>query len=102
MCKGDGQSTSTPVPWSTIDEMLVQSNLLYGLSLPYYLIVSPEIEIKNQPIHEAVSRIETSKTRDEFLIIAYQDGGLITVSGAKLPFQNDAKKANWWWPMRWS
>jgi hypothetical protein len=33
-----------------------------------------------------------------FLLVAYQDDGIISVSGTTLPFQTSAKQAEWWRP----
>jgi hypothetical protein len=33
-----------------------------------------------------------------FLVVAYQDGGIISVSGTMLPFQMSAERAEWWGP----
>jgi len=83
---------------SAIEDMLKQSETLWGAALPYYLSVSKSVEAEALPLKEAVSKIEASSAKDRFLLVAYQDGGMISVSGTVLPFQKEAKIANWWAP----
>jgi hypothetical protein len=98
--KCDYAASSPPIAVnaSAIEEMLKRSETLWGLALPYYLCVSEAVETEGIPLKEAVSKIEASSAKDRFLIVAYQDGGIISVSGIMLPFQEEARIADWWAP----
>jgi hypothetical protein len=93
------------LPMSAMDvdairDMLERANTLWGAALPFYVLVSRTVEADPPSLDEAVSRIEASPDDERFLIVAYQDGGLITVTGKHLPFQVNARKADWWRPYR--
>jgi hypothetical protein len=79
-----------------IEEMDKRTETLWGTSLPYYLFVSPLIEDKRLSLQDAVASAESWPSKDRFLLVAYQDGGLISVSGMLLPFQEEARPAEWW------
>jgi hypothetical protein len=49
-------------------------------------------------ISEAVAKREALASAEDFLVVAYQDGGLISISGTLLPFQEIAQPAEWWRP----
>jgi hypothetical protein len=42
--------------------------------------------------------VEAVFVHGKFLLAAYQDGGLISVSGLQLSFQKRAEPADWWAP----
>jgi hypothetical protein len=79
-------------------EMLERSETLWGTALPYYLYISRSFEAEAPALKQAVEAVEASGARDGFLIVAYQDGGLISVSAVELPFQANARPADWWAP----
>lgn len=97
-CPNDASSPATSAAASDVADMLKKSDLLWGTAMPAYLLVSSSTETTQLPLDEAVSQIENAKASDRFVIIAYQDGGLISVTGTKLPFQENADKADWWYP----
>jgi hypothetical protein len=99
-CDVENKSSPTAVEANAIGEMLKSSEILWGAALPYYLCISETFEAKAPSLKEAVLQVEASTDRKKFLIIAYQDGGLISVSGAMLPFQIDARTAEWWAPYK--
>ena len=78
--------------------MLEQSQTLWGLSVPHFICVSKSIATNCVSIDEAVAKTEGLESHDDFLIVAYQDGGLISISGRLLPFQEIAEPAEWWRP----
>ena len=98
-CDNKGSSAPMEEAPDAIDEMLRKTDTLWGLALPYYLIASKVAEIEPMPLDRAVARVEASGLHNEFLIVAYQDGGVISISGDVLPFQEHAKKADWWRPI---
>jgi hypothetical protein len=85
-----------PADADACDEMLERSETLWGSALPYYLSVSRSFEADAPALKQAVEAVEASGERDRFLIVAYQDGGLISVSAVELPFQANARPADWW------
>jgi hypothetical protein len=99
-CDVENKSPPAAVEASAIGEMLKRSETLWGTALPYYLCVSETFAAKAPSLKQAVMQVEASPDGKKFLIIAYQDGGLISVSGAMLPFQIDARTAEWWAPYK--
>jgi len=98
----DFQKKSAPIEVepSAVAEMLEKSQTLWGTALPHYLYVSQSFKGEAPSLNDAVSNVEALLEADAFLIVAYQDGGLITVSGSKLPFQADVQDASWWGPYK--
>jgi len=99
-CSYKGSSSPEIVEPIAIEDMLTRSRTLWGLALPYYVIVSSSVNPEALSLREAVTRVEATAARDEFLLIAYQDGGIISVSGMTFPFQEHAQRADWWQPNR--
>lgn len=97
-CNYDGSSPPIRETPGAIEDMLRKSDALWGLALPYHLSVSTSVEIETLPLDKAVVKIEASGIRSQFLIVAYQDGGIISISANALPFQEHAKRADWWRP----
>ncbi len=97
-CSNDGLTPPALAPADEVKNMLKESDTLWGTALPTYLLISKHEETKPRTLKEAVSQIESSAADDQFLIVAYQDGGLISVSRAALPFHEGADPAEWWYP----
>ena len=98
MCRNDSTEEPIKADSTLLDQMLRESRTLWGLALPHYAKVSRSIDFKPISLHDDVSAIEASSATDVFLIVAYQDGGVISVSGSLLAFQEDAEPADWWSP----
>src|SRR5260370_37792041 len=94
-CNSDGSSSPIPITSDAIEEMLEQSQSLWGISLPHFICVSKSIATNCISIDEAVAKMERPESYDDFLIVAYQDGGVISISGRLLPFQEIAEPAEW-------
>ncbi|MFI4999850.1 MAG: hypothetical protein ACHQK9_08220 [Reyranellales bacterium] len=99
-CHYANRSVGSVTDTSAIQEILKRSETLWGAALPYYLHVSKAAAAWTMPLKEAVSKIEASSVKEEFLVVAYQDGGIISVSGVVLPFHESARLADWWRPYR--
>jgi hypothetical protein len=97
-CSNNGASPPEIVELSSVDDMLARSRTLWGLALPYYLSARSSSDAEAPPLNEAVLQLEAGSARNEFLLVAYQDGGLISVSATNLPFQEKALSADWWGP----
>lgn len=89
-------SSSSAIDVSIVEEVLKTSETLWGGSLPYYLRISKVDAGDLVTLKEGVSKVEASSSHDEFILVAYPDGGLISVSGVVLPFRKGAPSANWW------
>lgn len=85
---------------SEVETMLRQSELLWGSSLSHYLLVTGERPPRIQQLKFAVAEVESGASEVHFLLIAYQDGGIISVSKKAYPFQSTAQAAEWWRPPR--
>src|SRR5581483_97021 len=99
-CDFEAKAPPIAVDASAIPAMLKRSETLWGTALPYYLRIAKSADAEVRSLNEAVEQVEGSDEREGFLAIAYQDGGLISVSGVLLPFQAEARNANWWAPYR--
>lgn len=99
-CDCSGVLGTSPADTGAIEDMLSKSNTLYGSLLPYYFVVSGSTKNEASPLKDAVSNIETSLTNDSFLVAAYEDGGILSVSSKTLPFQITARPADWWRPSK--
>jgi len=95
-CHSTEPSPAVVVDTAAIEEMDKTTETLWGTSLPFYLFVSPLIEDKRLLLRDAVASAESWPSKERFLLVAYQDGGLISVSGMVLPFQEEAQTAEWW------
>jgi hypothetical protein len=97
-CTYEGHLTSDKPELDPISEMLRATDKLWGRRLSYFLDVSSSTDQAVLPLKEAVLRVEAAVVSDDFLLVGYQDGGIISISGKILPFQTDAKVAEWWRP----
>lgn len=70
-----------------------------GLVLRHYFHVNTTAPA-NRPLTlvEAVQHIEGEGDEAEFLLAGHPDGGLISVSRARLPFQSGLEPIYWWGP----
>jgi hypothetical protein len=83
-----------------IEDLLHQSQKLWGTSAPFYFVArKSQLLPDDRTLADAVVSVETMAWGDDFLLIAYQDGGLISVSGRRFTFQESAKPAPWWHPV---
>ena len=99
-CVSNGSAPPEEASSALIKEILKETDTLWGTVLPYHASVSRTKETENLPLWEAVARIEAAQEPDRFLVVAYQDGGVTSVSGTRFPFQADARPAEWWEPYR--
>src|SRR5712664_2370475 len=79
-CSQDAAIAPTEEGPELIEEMLEKSETLWGTFLPYYAIASRSPEVARMTLEEAVSNVESVPSPDKFVVAAYVDGGLITVS----------------------
>ncbi|TBX98343.1 hypothetical protein [Rhizobium laguerreae] len=86
------------IDYASIDEMLEASQKLWGLTLPFYVMASKKKVKDFYSLKDAVTTLEAAPKSDDFILVAYQDGGIISISNNILPFQPDAAKASWWTP----
>jgi hypothetical protein len=93
--------STEPSPVEVVDVVAIKdmdkkTETLWGTRLPYYLFVAPVLEDKGLMLADAVARAESWPSKESFLLVAYEDGGLISVSGMVLSFQEAAAPAEWW------
>lgn len=91
----DGRNSGEVSSTSDLIEMLEKSNQLWGTSLDYFFIVADSGIKDNIDLKKAIISIE-SGALPGFILVAYQDGGVISVSGKAYPFQKEAESAAWW------
>ena len=68
-----------------------------GVVLRYYFHIGSTADEPILPLVEAVAHIETRGAEDEFLLAGHPDGGLVSVSRGRLPFQQ-GDPITWWGP----
>jgi hypothetical protein len=95
--RSDGNRQSEVMPASAVRELLDRSNQLWGRSLDYFLAIQENENFSARGLSEAVVSVEAPGTVG-FLLVAYQDGGVISISSRTYPFQQDAPSAAWWHP----
>lgn len=99
-CDFESKSSPVTVNVDAVPEMLKKSETLWGLALPYYLAVAESAVGNALALGDAVEQIEATPMTKRFLLVAYQDAGIISVSGMILPFQIAARDAKWWTPYK--
>jgi hypothetical protein len=99
-CHYAQEAAPVPVDADSIDELYKRSETLWGGSFIYYLVVSTKVEGYDLSLKDAVIDVEACSSPDKFLVVTHQDGGLVSVSSASLPFQAEA--AEWWKPYRYA
>lgn len=95
-CARDKSSRPRVVPITVIKEMLQASKQLWGAISPNHLSVSKSAEAEAAPLSSAVVIVEAGSGADRFLLVPYEDGGIVSVSGTLLAFQVGARPAEWW------
>jgi hypothetical protein len=71
----------------------------YGATvLRHYFHVNAVTADRPLPLVEAVEYIESEGAADEFLLAGHPDGGLVSVSRARLPFHEGLEPISWWGP----
>ncbi|MGU9980321.1 hypothetical protein ACJ4V0_09785 [Phreatobacter sp. HK31-P] len=93
-----GVDAPEPASIDDIANMMQQSEVLWGTALPWYLVASKTDQLSCS-LEGAVSQIGEGDLTT-VLFVAYQDGGLISVSAVAQPFHQNAVPASWWRP--WS
>ena len=97
-CDRNGKMPPSQVDQSAIAEVLAASEKLWGALLPYYLWVSTSHREHPTTLSEGVVEVEAGSHPEEFLLVGYEDGGVISISNTKLSFQTGARAADWWRP----
>jgi hypothetical protein len=90
-----GQNTET-IEHSALEDYFERTHTYWGTAPKNYVYASFNAEIDPIPLGEALSRVEDVRTSNGFLLVGYNDGGLISISKEKLPFQDRAERAPWW------
>ena len=66
--------------------------------LQHYFHVNSSAVGRPLALAEAVEHVEADGRADEFLLVGHPDGGLISVSRDRLPFQAGLEPITWWGP----
>lgn len=69
-----------------------------GTVLRYYFHIASSTDEPVLPLVEAVAHVERRGAKGEFLLAGHPDGGLISVSCERLPFQDGMEPVTWWGP----
>ena len=91
----DGHGSNNLYQVQDVADMLEKSHKLWGVYLDYFFVVADKKLSDNLDMKNAVEYAEAGKLNG-FLLIAYQDGGVISVSDRAYSFQEGAEPADWW------
>lgn len=96
-----GEEPSKPADTTALKGYLEASNLLWGVDPNTYLVATHGVQPGPTTVHEAVEQAETGGL---FLLalVAYRDGGIISVSNQQFDFQLEIQPCEWWEPADWS
>jgi hypothetical protein len=97
-CDRHGVTRSAQVSEVAISEMLEESRELWGALLPYYLWVSSSHRARAVTLAVSIAEIQAAALADAFLLVGYEDEGVVSVSNSKLSFQAGVQPADWWQP----
>jgi hypothetical protein len=67
-------------------------------TLRFYFHINMSAVADPLPLVEAVGFVEAEGGYEEFLLAGHPDGGLISVSRERLPFQDGLQPITWWGP----
>jgi hypothetical protein len=62
----------------------------------YILVAQHDNSDVALPLRQAAKEVEMQGGQEVFLLVGYEDGGVISISAALLPFQAHAPSAEWW------
>ena len=92
----DGAESHVASRSDDVREFLRESDLLWGAAHAFYL--ASDRGLAKLSLRIAAAEIRSRNAPDEFLLAAYQDGGLICISGQPLSFHRGEPEADWWEP----
>lgn len=69
-----------------------------SLVLAHYFHINSAMRPRPLSLEEAVVFVEEEGTENEFLLAGHPDGGLVSVSRTRLPFQAGLEPITWWGP----
>ncbi|WP_157961320.1 hypothetical protein [Microvirga flavescens] len=77
-----------------LEKYYMNTHHYYGDRPEKYVYVTSDQNFEESSFSERIEEIEKDKFDPRFLLIGYNDGGIISVSGSKLEFQEI--EAPWW------
>ncbi|MBJ6126251.1 hypothetical protein [Microvirga splendida] len=92
-----GEEPSKPVDATALKPYLEESNLLWGDNPNTYLVAAHGAQPPTMMVHEAVEQAET-ESPIILALVAYADGGIISVSNQQFDFQRETQSGEWWKP----
>jgi hypothetical protein len=95
-CDRSARRPSSKVSKTELAEMLNASKKLWGALHPDFLWLSSSPKEGAFTLNQAVAEVEAASALNEFLLVGYEDGGVISRSNSRLAFQAEARSANWW------
>jgi hypothetical protein len=69
-----------------------------GVVLRFFFHIGSSSDQPVLPLIEAVAHVENRGLAGEFLLAGHPDGGLVSVSRERLPFQQGLDPITWWGP----
>jgi hypothetical protein len=92
-----GEEPSKPIDATALKSYLEESNLLWGVNPNSYLVAAHGAKPDPMMVHEAVEQAET-ESPIVLALVAYVDGGIISVSNQQFDFQRETQSGEWWEP----
>jgi len=61
-----------------------------------YIVVTEAASVESKKALDAIREKETENRALSFILIGYNDGGVLSISSRYLPFHDEAQRADWW------
>lgn len=96
----EGHRTALPATPATILDVIEMSRRKPPMRISevfrHYFHVNRTLSVDPAALTTAIQHVESAGAPDEFLLAGHPDGGLISVSRDKLPFQQGLDPITWW------
>jgi hypothetical protein len=92
----EGKEVPRPVNLISLEDYLRNTQQLWGSFPETYFIVTHESRCSPISVDEAMKQAEAQASSIAFVLVGYNDGGVVSISNRKLPFQDQTHAlANW-------
>jgi hypothetical protein len=97
-----GKETPQLASLEALNTAYQESMRLWGAHPDHYFLITKHRQIGPMMLHEAVEHAKSGSNGTLVVLLAYNDGGMISASKEKLSFQGDARDWTDWRPIDFS